>query len=303
MRGLGSIRYRDRQVSSARSLVGAHRRSAVVGALVGLVLGAGLIGACSARSPVGGSTGTSAASTAIAGPSDPITRPAASAVASATSGPSGPEGASGAARLLVFGDSISMSALRSSPGNSHPERIGPGWPDRLARLTGPGLAVVNLASPGSWLSTENPVGPIPSLVSQVSAALSTETGRGYLLVLGGRNDLTHVTDAQLRQAATDIAAAAAAHGMVAAFVTVLPVNDRTGYRAFTEPQRGRFNSWLQATFGNLVVSADPVLDRDRDGQLDRAFDAGDGFHLNEAGSDALAAAAAAVVRANGWTLG
>ncbi|MBK6442516.1 MAG: SGNH/GDSL hydrolase family protein [Actinomycetales bacterium] len=303
MRGLGSLRCRGRVVSSAPSLVGVLRRSAVVGAIGALALGAGLIGACSAVPPSGGSTGTSAAATAIPSPSDPITHPAATADPSSTSGPSRPGSASGPARLLVFGDSISTSAFRSTPGNSHPERIGPGWPDRLARLTGPGLAVVNLASPGSWLCTENPVGPIPSLVSQVSTAVTKEAEGGYLLVLGGRNDLTHVTDTQLRQAVTDIAAAAAAHGMVAAFVTVLPVNDRTGYRALTEPQRRRFNSWLQATFPHLVVSADPVVDRDRDGQLDRAFDAGDGFHLNEAGSDALAAAAADLVRANGWPLG
>ncbi|MFZ1286662.1 MAG: SGNH/GDSL hydrolase family protein [Candidatus Phosphoribacter sp.] len=211
--------------------------------------------------------------------------------------------ASRPAELAVFGDSISMSALRTTPGGTDPQRVGPGWAERLGTLVPPGLRVDNLVRPGSWLSRDNPEGLIPSIVSQVPVGLDGLDMPRYLLVLGGRNDLTHVEQGQLQQAALEIDASATARGVVAAFVTILPVNDRNRDRAITEPHRTRFNSWVSRTFGARVVAADPVLDRDGDGQLDQAFDAGDGVHLNEEGSQQLAAAAAAVVARNGWPAG
>lgn len=195
----------------------------------------------------------------------------------------------------MFGDSISVYAFRSFPGSTEPQNIGPGWPDRLAPALPPGFAVVNLARGGSWLTTVNPVGDVPSIVDQVTMALQQRPGARAVLVLAGRNDLTHTSDRTLRDAASAIATRARARGAIVGFVTILPVNDKTPYRRPTDPQRVAFNSWLMATFPGYVIDGDKALDRDGNAQLDNIFDSGDGFHLGEAGAQALADAAGATV--------
>lgn len=211
-----------------------------------------------------------------------------------------PTAASGPPELGVFGDSISVFSFHNTPGGPEPQRESEGWPDRLAAAVAPGLLVRNLAAGGSWLSRVNPVGQVPPIAATVVPGMSRLANPRYVLILAGRNDLTHVPVSVLEQTAVGIVAAAAAQGWQVGFVTILPVNDRTPYRAATDPDRLAYNRWLESTYAVRVLAADAVLDLDHDGQLDRAFDAGDGFHLNTAGSTALAAAAAVMVRRAGW---
>ncbi|MBK7609949.1 MAG: hypothetical protein IPJ15_01115 [Actinomycetales bacterium] len=210
--------------------------------------------------------------------------------------------ASTASYVAVLGDSIASGSFRSSPGSISPTFVGPGWASRLASVGPASVEYADLTRGGSYLALDNTGAGIPAISTTFTPMVSSLPNCVAAFVAAGRNDLYHATDQVLKDAVNSIVRQATALGIDLAFETIQPVSAAYHSYGLTEPQRTRFNTWLKVAHPDHVLDADVILDADRNGQLDSAFDSGDGFHLNSEGSARMASAASALVARNRWAL-
>lgn len=206
----------------------------------------------------------------------------------------------GAAAVVVIGDSI-------TDGNGATKDANNRWTDYLARRlarSGMGnLGVVNAGIGGGRMLRD---GLGPSLVSRFDRDVLGRSAVSHAIILIGVNDMAGLYRkggapaehaqllADLKGAYRQLAERAHRRGVCLIGGTIQPHGASGYYRPSVESERDRadFNNWLK-TAGVLdgvidfdTATRDPALP----GNLQKAFDSGDGLHLSPAGFNAMAEA-------------
>jgi lysophospholipase L1-like esterase len=109
----------------------------------------------------------------------------------------------------------------------------------------------------------------------------------------GMDDLYGSPDDAWEAAYAQLDSQAMAAGVLLVPCLITPLNDAVGGHDLREPQRGRLNAWLLSYFGAARVVNTQTALAGANGQLDPAYDLGDGMHLNAAGVVVLAGAISA----------
>lgn len=172
-------------------------------------------------------------------------------------------------------------------------------PDRLiTKLTGleGGAATVVDRTRGGQRLVDG-TDPI-NLIDDWPGLLATHPSPTVVMVEVGTDDLYGSPDADWEAAYTQLDAQAQARGVLLVPMLLTPLNDAANNHYLREPQRNRFNAWLKSHFGVTRVVDTPAVLALANGQLNPAYDFGDGMHLNAAGVAVLADAMAAHLRSS-----
>ena len=190
--------------------------------------------------------------------------------------------------LVILGDSITDGRGSTTDGNNR-------WPDDLARrlqanaLT-TGVAVVNAGIGGNGIFG----GLGPAGVKRFDRDVLGQSGVGWLILFEGVNDIggdrkgTIATN--LIAAYTQFINQAHARNIVTYGATITPFGGNHYFTANHEATRQAVNAWIRTNhlFDGVInfdaVVRDPVTVTN----LLRAYNSGDGLHLNPAGYQAMA---------------
>ena len=199
-----------------------------------------------------------------------------------------------AAAVVILGDSITDGRGSTTNGNDR-------WPDVLARRlqASPATAQVGVLNAGIGGNRLLRDGLGPSALARLDRDVLAQPGVGWLIVLGGINDIGTAAGARAKgepaATADDLIAAysqiierARARGIRVYGATIMPFEGFTYAGYYTpegEADRQKVNAWMR-TSGRFdaVIDFDALTgDPDRPARLSAAVDGGDHLHPSAAG--------------------
>jgi lysophospholipase L1-like esterase len=187
--------------------------------------------------------------------------------------------------IVILGDSITDGRGSTTDGNNR-------WPDVLAQrlhTNAPtaGLAVINMGIGGNGIFG----GLGPSAQARFDRDVLGQCGVRWLIVFEGVNDIGGGASAQrLTNACAQFVDKAHARKLRAYGATITPFGGNGYYTPAHESVRQAVNQWIR-TSGKFdaVIDFDAVVRNPATlTNLARAYDTGDGLHLNPAGYRAMA---------------
>lgn len=190
--------------------------------------------------------------------------------------------------VVILGDSITDGRGSTTDGNNR-------WPDDLARRlqTNPptaGVGVVNMGIGGNGIFG----GLGPAGVKRFDRDVLEQSGVGWLILFEGVNDIggdrSGTVATNLISAYTKFIKQAQAHSIATYGATITPFGGNRYFSISHEAARQAVNHWMRTNeLADGVIDFDAVV---RDPvtltNLLRAYDSGDGLHLNPAGYKAMA---------------
>jgi lysophospholipase L1-like esterase len=193
--------------------------------------------------------------------------------------------------VVALGDSITDGRGSTTDGNNR-------WPDDLARRlnTNPPtaeVAVVNMGIGGNGIFG----GLGPAAVARFERDVLGQSGARWLIVFEGVNDIGGASKSgspalttNMVNAYTQFIAKAHARNILAYGATITPFGGNSYFSAAHEAARQAVNTWIRTN--NLydgVIDFDAVVRNPTTlTNLLRAYDSGDGLHLNPSGYEAMA---------------
>ncbi|MGI4758390.1 MAG: SGNH/GDSL hydrolase family protein [Janthinobacterium lividum] len=199
------------------------------------------------------------------------------------------------AAVVAFGDSITDGTGSTSETNRR-------WPDVLAPLLASGkktaaLSVVNEGIGGNRILHE---GTGPSALDRFDREVLNQPGVRYVLMLEGINDIGNmhrapadaITQQQLEDGLTTLAARAHARGVKFIPATILPYNGAKYFSPDGEQMRQNVNTFIRtSTLFDGFVDFDKVTqDPEHPDRLLPKYDHGDHLHPSDEGYAAMGAA-------------
>lgn len=202
-----------------------------------------------------------------------------------------------AAVLLTFG--IVTPAAQAddrlhvvAAGDSITEGAGGGkwmsYPHQMGKMFHDQLRVENAGHTASCIAFEG-CGYGPTLQQTFADDVLTKQPDVIIIDIG-RNDLCHITTRQYKKAMRNLRDAGKATGARVVYGTITPPNERWPWPC--EEQTAELNEWMRRRSSTIDFAA--ALSN-KDGELRKRFDSGDGLHPNDLGYRVMARTAAAAL--------
>lgn len=207
--------------------------------------------------------------------------------------------------MVAIGDSITDGAGAREVGGS--------WPERLAVLLGGTASVVNAGISGNRILRSGNVIQGPSALSRFDDDVLAHAGVTTLIVLQGINDIQapavppifgdnppspRLTSADVIAGLSELADRGRAAGLRVVGGTILPFRFLFVLIDDGDMVRGEVNEWIRSSgvFDAVIDFEAAVLDPEIPSAMLPEYDSGDFLHPNDAGYQAMAEAALAVLQ-------